>query len=164
MLIDSKEEWDAPSLRRTIRQRSPSSVKEQSIVIDRYGIAAKGILYSDPEKCEQVRRAKGFCVAIQPGSFAKVCSDSKTYPDIVNIQKNLLENGVIIESTQKSGYYEFVKESPLLSVSTSASVVLGRSANGWKEWHTEQGIPISEVVAIPTLGMDNPPNSSAAIV
>ena len=64
-------------------------------------------------------------------------SIKKKFEKIIN---ELLENEIIIELEDT---YLF-KEDYDLSPSTSASLILGRSANGWTEWKTYDGILLDE--------------------
>ena len=74
------------------------------------------------------------------GSYiSKEFSDSikEKFKKTINelLEKNILEE-------QEKAY--FVKEDFETSPSTGASLILGRSANGWKEWKTYSGVTMNE--------------------
>lgn len=62
-------------------------------------------------------------------------STAKGHPNWV-VQEQLVKSGVLQE---RGGVFEFLTDFPFQEPSPAASTVLGRSANGWKEWKTENG-------------------------
>ena len=61
---------------------------------------------------------------------------------VINKRHDLLKTNILI---QKNEVYEFVANYIFSSPSAAAAVVLGRSANGWKEWKYIDGKTLDEV-------------------
>lgn len=68
-------------------------------------------------------------------------STAKGHPNWV-AQEQLVKNGVL---KQRGEIFVFLKDFPFQEPSPAASAVLGRSANGWKEWKTENGQTLGEL-------------------
>jgi len=51
-------------------------------------------------------------------------------------RNELVENKILVE---KNGFYVLTEDTMFSSVSTAASIVLARSANGWTEWKNKDG-------------------------
>lgn len=62
-------------------------------------------------------------------------STAKGHPNWV-VQEHLVKKGVL---EKRGGVFVFLKDFPFQEPSPAASTILGRSANGWKEWKTENG-------------------------
>lgn len=61
---------------------------------------------------------------------------------LTKIRKTLLDEGVLVE---KEKVLEFTSEYVASSPSTAAALILGRTANGWKEWKYSHGKTLDEV-------------------
>ena len=68
-------------------------------------------------------------------------STAKGHPNRV-IQKHLVENGVL---EKQGGVFVFLKDFPFHKPSRAASTVMGRNANGWKEWKTDNGQTLDQL-------------------
>lgn len=58
----------------------------------------------------------------------------------------LIDGGVLVESATWPGWMETTQDVECNSPSAAAEILVGRSANGWREWkstegHTESGSP-----------------------
>ncbi|HET7562819.1 MAG TPA: DUF4357 domain-containing protein [Rhodanobacteraceae bacterium] len=67
-----------------------------------------------------------------------------TYGDL---RSTLLSQGVIVET--EDGRIRFEKDWPFKAPSTAAVAVMGRPANGWKEWRDENGVTLREACGVP---------------
>lgn len=66
-----------------------------------------------------------------------------SYPDSSkHLREKLIKAGVLVE---ENGLYLFTQNYTFSTPSTAAKVVLGRSANGWKEWENAQGISLRDL-------------------
>lgn len=61
---------------------------------------------------------------------------------VINTRKDLLAKGVLQE---RENCLEFVSDYVFASPSSGAEIVLGRTANGWKEWKYKNGKTLDEV-------------------
>lgn len=61
---------------------------------------------------------------------------------VKKLRENLLDEGILI---QKEKVFEFASEYVATSPSSAAAIVLGRSANGWREWKYKNGKTLDEV-------------------
>ncbi|MDW8245148.1 MAG: GIY-YIG nuclease family protein [Sandaracinaceae bacterium] len=66
----------------------------------------------------------------------------------------LLEQGVLVD---RGTHYEFTQDHVFKYPSTAASVVLGRSANGFVEWKDENGFTLREILENKTASQDANP-------
>ncbi|MBE3096532.1 MAG: DUF4357 domain-containing protein [Planctomycetes bacterium] len=57
-------------------------------------------------------------------------------------QKELVKKGVL---EKRGGLFVFLKDFTFQQPSPAAETVLGRRANGWKEWKTENGQTLGEL-------------------
>ncbi len=58
------------------------------------------------------------------------------------LRKDLLAQGVIVDSGQN---YTFAQDQVFSSPSTAAGVILGRTANGRKDWRNSEGKTLKEL-------------------
>jgi len=70
---------------------------------------------------------------------------SEVVPSYKKYEKQRLE-GLKGNAEQKESYYILKKDRKFDSVSTAASFVLGRTANGWKEWMIKENNKILDVL------------------
>ncbi|SIS90441.1 protein of unknown function [Salimicrobium salexigens] len=59
------------------------------------------------------------------------------------IRETLLKDEVIVQ--KEDGSYVFIEDYSFPSPSQAAGIVLGRNANGWKEWKSEDGKTLDEL-------------------
>ena len=83
---------------------------------------------------------KGFLV--RAGAIARKEIVPSGADSVTPVRKRLLSEGVLVE---ESGGLCFVKDFLFLSPSGAAAAVLGRTANGWKEWRRADGQTLSKV-------------------
>ena len=83
---------------------------------------------------------KGFLV--RAGAIARKEIVPSGADSVTPVRKRLLSEGVLVE---ESGGLRFVKDFLFLSPSGAAAAVLGRTANGWKEWRRADGQTLSKV-------------------
>jgi 5-methylcytosine-specific restriction protein B len=68
-------------------------------------------------------------------------------PSSYNLREKLINEGVIAQSPTWPGWLETTKDVICNSPSAAAEILVGRSANGWVEWKTPDGHPLSDYVA-----------------
>lgn len=76
------------------------------------------------------------------GSVCNVEEVKKASTSLVRTRQSLIEQKVLAED---GGVLKFTVDFPFSSPSAAASVVLGRSANGWIEWKYRDGRTLDEV-------------------
>jgi hypothetical protein len=84
---------------------------------------------------------EGFIV--NKGSKSNIKETPSVHQSISIFRSNLVEKGILKE---EKGIYVFQENFTFSSPSTAASVVLGRSANGWIEWKDRNGKTLDEVL------------------
>ena len=86
---------------------------------------------------------------VREGATARKEVVPSAVDSVTPVRSQLLADGVLIE---EDGKLCFTKDHVFDSPSGAAAVVLGRTANGWKEWRHSDGRTLSEVkrVARPT--------------
>ncbi|WP_103938835.1 DUF4357 domain-containing protein [Thermomonospora echinospora] len=62
-------------------------------------------------------------------------------------REQLIAEGAIVESTTYPGWLETTRDIVCNSPSAAAEILVGRSANGFQEWKTEDGHPLADYVA-----------------
>ncbi|TCO58275.1 DUF4357 domain-containing protein [Actinocrispum wychmicini] len=65
-------------------------------------------------------------------------------PSSYGLRERLIADGSIVESSKWPGYLETTRDIPCNSPSAAAEILLGRSANGWLDWKTTDGHPLSD--------------------
>jgi 5-methylcytosine-specific restriction protein B len=82
---------------------------------------------------------------VKAGSLARSELVSSAPPSLAAVQKRLLKEGVV----EKSGeHLRFTKDYLFDSPSGAAMAILGRTANGWREWRNSTGETLSKVKRI----------------
>jgi 5-methylcytosine-specific restriction protein B len=82
---------------------------------------------------------------VKAGSLARSELVSSAPPSLASVQKRLLKEGVV----EKAGeHLRFTKDHLFDSPSGAAMVILGRTANGWREWRNSTGETLSKVKRI----------------
>lgn len=116
-----------PLLNLDIFEKTITSKKPRDLLcIKSKGIIAKG--YEDP---------KGFVVC--RGSQAVKDEAESIHHYMTILRKDLLDQRVLAD---KGKYLEFTQDQVFKSPSTSAGVILGRTANGRIEWKTTEGVTL----------------------
>jgi hypothetical protein len=103
--------------------------KKEILYVEGKGVKAEGDLIDD-----------GFVVFQNSGFSATTTKSCHTH--ILRTRKNLIDEGIVI---QKNGFFIFKENYVFGSPSTAAGIVLGRSANGWKEWKNKDGKNLDEL-------------------
>ncbi|WP_427922826.1 DUF4357 domain-containing protein [Streptomyces sp. cg40] len=67
-------------------------------------------------------------------------------PSSYRLREQKIAEGVIRESETWPGWLETVEDIECNSPSAAAEILVGRSANGWLEWKTEDGHPLSDYI------------------
>lgn len=107
-----------------------SKVKKTNLFYIKAARGAKGV---------GIPSSKGF-VIFKNSEIATSTVDSMQ-KSLINIRKNLIENKIIIQSEKNLMFdrnYEFS------SPSTAAAILMGRNANGLKEWRLKNGKTLKE--------------------
>ncbi|PRW65368.1 DUF4357 domain-containing protein [Actinopolyspora mortivallis] len=68
------------------------------------------------------------------------------------LREDLIEEGVIVQSDEHPGYYEFVRNHTFGSPSSAASVILGSTVSGYTSWKTTDERPLGDFLALPPWG------------
>ncbi|MGN9846923.1 DUF4357 domain-containing protein [Nonomuraea sp. H19] len=61
-----------------------------------------------------------------------------------NLRQRLIDEGRIVPSTAWPGYLETIEDIVCNSPSSAAEILVGRSSNGWLDWKTADGHPLSD--------------------
>ena len=59
-------------------------------------------------------------------------------------RKHIIQTRGMVESKTWPGYLETTEDIPCNSPSAAAEILLGRAANGWREWKSADGFPLSD--------------------
>lgn len=120
---------------------STSIIPKKEIQINANNVLAKGYLYLDNGSVE-----------IDVGSELYKFENAENYPEIEEIRQELLEDKVIAESEGRlifvKPYVFYSKLSNFTALSSSASVILHGSRNGWEYWTDDVGTALSNVYEI----------------
>ncbi len=84
---------------------------------------------------------EGFVV--NKGSKSNLEETASIHQSVKAFRSSLVEKGILKED---NGVYLFQEDFSFSSPSTAASVVLGRSANGWTEWKDQYGKTLDEII------------------
>ena len=95
-------------------------------------------VYAEGEYTEE-----GFIVNKE--SKSKIKETASIHPSLKSFRANLVEKGILKE---KNGVYVFQEDFTFSSPSTAASVVLGRSVNGWTKWKIQDGETVRTLDAV----------------
>ncbi|TVT60824.1 DUF4357 domain-containing protein [Amycolatopsis rhizosphaerae] len=67
-------------------------------------------------------------------------------------REHLIQDGQIVESTKWPGFLETATDITCGSPSAAAEILVGRSANGWTKWKTDDGHPLADYLSVPAFG------------
>ena len=134
-LIDKiKMLYPYPAVRSEIIPKVP-------IYITSNGIVASGYLYLDNGNVE-----------IEIGSQLYTVENVENYPEIEDIRQELLEERVIAETEQGLCFVEpymiHSRQGNYTALSSSATIILHGSRNGWEAWVNDAGIPLKDIPEI----------------
>lgn len=65
-------------------------------------------------------------------------------PSSYRLRQRLIEDDIFVESESWPGWMELIEDVECNSPSAAAEIMLGRSANGWMEWKSDDGHPLSD--------------------
>ncbi|MFM9551680.1 DUF4357 domain-containing protein [Streptomyces caniscabiei] len=83
-------------------------------------------------------------LAGSPGRPEVVPSFPIRMPSSYRLRQRLIEDDIFVESETWPGWMELVEDVECNSPSAAAEILVGRSANGWLEWKTADGHPLSD--------------------
>ncbi|MET9845668.1 DUF4357 domain-containing protein [Streptomyces ossamyceticus] len=83
-------------------------------------------------------------LAGSPGRPEVVPSFPLRIPSSYRLRQRLIEDGILTESETWPGWLELVEDVECNSPSAAAEILVGRSANGWLEWKSADGHPLSD--------------------
>jgi 5-methylcytosine-specific restriction protein B len=83
-------------------------------------------------------------LAGSPGRPEVVPSFPVRMPSSYRLRQRLIDDGLLVESESRPGWLELVEDVECNSPSAAAEILVGRSANGWLEWKTADGHPLSD--------------------
>lgn len=83
-------------------------------------------------------------LAGSPGRPHVVPSFPVRMPASYRLRQRLIDEGILTESTRWPGWLETTQDVECNSPSAAAEILVGRSANGWLEWKTSDGHPLSD--------------------
>lgn len=120
---------------------SADIIPKKAIFIKANNIKATGFLYLDNGSVE-----------VDVGSELYKFENAESYPEIEDIRQELIEEKIIAE-TETGSYFAqpyvfYSKLSNFTALSTSASVILHGSRNGWEYWTDDSGTPLSNIAEI----------------
>ncbi len=109
----------------------PKKVSGERLVLSGIDVSAKG-----------QRTAEGFLVFAGATARKEMVESAQAYPKMVALREELFENEVIVEDGDKLVLtQDYVFSAPSLA----AALLLGRTANGLKEWKTETGKSLKDI-------------------
>ncbi|MGW3506540.1 DUF4357 domain-containing protein [Streptomyces sp. NPDC000994] len=83
-------------------------------------------------------------LAGSPGRSHVVPSFPARMPAAYRLRQRLIDEGILTESATWPGWLETTQDVECNSPSAAAEILVGRSANGWLEWKTSDGHPLSD--------------------
>jgi 5-methylcytosine-specific restriction protein B len=83
-------------------------------------------------------------LAGSPGRSEVVPSFPVRMPSSYRLRQRLIDEGVLTRSANWPGWLETTRDVECNSPSAAAEILVGRSANGWLEWKTDDGHPLSD--------------------
>ncbi|MEU6259192.1 DUF4357 domain-containing protein [Streptomyces sp. NPDC047043] len=89
-------------------------------------------------------RAKFVVLAGSPGRPEVVPSFPIRMPSSYRLRQRLIEDDIFVQSETWPGWMELIEDVECNSPSAAAEILVGRSANGWQEWKTADGNPLSD--------------------
>lgn len=116
-----------------------SYITKVPIFIDHQNAYAQGYYYPDNGSVE-----------ILEGSTLNIDTvNHELYPEIETLRAELKENGALTENDQQlkftTNYVFYPRKVNGTALSTTASIILHGSRNGWEYWRDETGLPIGQV-------------------
>ena len=80
---------------------------------------------------------------VREGSYCRFkLVDSAKTGFVSSARHRLIADGILVE---EGGHYVFKEDYLFKAPSGAAMVVLGRTANGWREWKNKDGVPIDQL-------------------
>ena len=86
--------------------------------------------------------------ARSPVRSEHVNSFLKYAPDTLRRRNEALADGSLVESGAWPGYLETTRDIECGAPSDAAAFVMGRNANGWTDWRTEEGKPLGDFMDV----------------
>ncbi|MEU0270860.1 DUF4357 domain-containing protein [Streptomyces sp. NPDC006307] len=83
-------------------------------------------------------------LAGSPGRPEVVPSFPVRMPSSYRLRQRLIEDGILAQSATWPGWLEVTQDVECNSPSAAAEILVGRSANGWLEWKSADGHPLSD--------------------
>ncbi|ALO96782.1 Putative restriction enzyme [Streptomyces hygroscopicus subsp. limoneus] len=83
-------------------------------------------------------------LAGSPGRPEVVPSFPVRMPSSYRLRQRLIEDDIFVESETWPGWMELIEDVECNSPSAAAEILVGRSANGWLEWKSDDGHPLSD--------------------
>lgn len=122
-------------------QTNGDTIQVEEIYITSNGIKASANFYLDNGDVE-----------ILEGSELYVFSNADNYPEIEELRRELIDEGTIFDNGEKMvfkrSYTVSTKTKDRSALSSSASLILHGSRNGWEYWKNAEGNALSQVPGI----------------
>lgn len=148
--ILKKEKWDIHAIHERTEfliqafnklfsypQTNSKIIKTTPIYIDANGVSASGMFYAD-----------NGAVEIYEGSELALFKNADNYPEINEERQNLIDDGIIYDDGEKLVFKRSHIVNPKIdgfsALSSSASLSLHGSRNGWDCWKTSDGVSLRE--------------------
>lgn len=148
--ILKKEKWDIRAIHERTEfliqafnklfsypQTNSKIIKTTPIYIDANGVSASGMFYAD-----------NGAVEIYEGSELALFKNADNYPEINEERQSLIDDGIIYDDGEKLVFKRSHIVNPKIdgfsALSSSASLILHGSRNGWDCWKTSDGVSLRE--------------------
>lgn len=82
-------------------------------------------------------------VVVLKGSEARIKESASCPSSIIDLRKQLIDDGILITSDNK---YVFTEDYIVGSPSRASDLIMGNSANGWDQWKNAEGISLNDIV------------------
>ena len=149
--ILDKEKWDIEEIDRRTNflieeinrifpypRANEDVLRVEEIFITNNGIKASANFYIDSGDVE-----------ILEGSELYDFSNAENYPEIEELRQELVDEGIIFDNGQKmvfkKSFMVNTKTKSRSALSSSASLILHGSRNGWEYWTNAEGKPLKQV-------------------
>lgn len=103
----------------------------------------KNMYYSKSKKADAAGEYTEEGFVVNKGSKSNIEETASIQQNIKTFRENLVEKRILKE---ENDVYVFQEDFTFSSPSMAASVVLGRSANGWKEWKDKSGKTLDDII------------------
>jgi 5-methylcytosine-specific restriction protein B len=90
---------------------------------------------------------------VRKGAIARKEIVPSAIDSVTPLRSRLLSEGVLVE---ENGKFRFTRDHVFDSPSGAAAAILGRTANGWIEWKTAEGVTLNDVNRSPKIGALSP--------